>query len=80
MYSLLGFALLEINSYLSKKKKKKKPDSMVPVYNWHSRSKIIPCGANGECPGRTKRPKNGILLRHIKMIIRTTILDGHKVR
>ena len=24
MYSLLGFALLEINSYLSKKKKKKK--------------------------------------------------------
>ena len=140
MCSLWGFALLEINSYLSKKKKifnqipavkwqpknkwflsstlarqntqdtmvvspplEKfilssqslldgqpnnkgmspdslwKPDSVVPIYNWHSRSKMIPCGSNGECLGRIKRPKIGILRRDIKMIIRTTILHGNKV-
>ena len=56
-----------------------KPDRMFPVYNWHSKSKMIPCGAHSECPGRIKRPRNGVLLIDIKMIIRTTILDGHKV-
>ena len=56
-----------------------KPNRMVPVYNWHSRSKMISYRANSECPGRIKRPRDGVFFRDIKMIIHTAILDGHKV-
>ena len=56
-----------------------KPNRMVPVYNWHSRSKMISYRAKSECPGRIKRPRDGVFFRDIKMIIHTAILDGHKV-